>query len=169
MCSTIYRYINTKILRYHNSMAVTTAFVNFSRTLGGVFGLAIAGTLFNNTLKTGLQTLGLSSQTVEQAANDVKFVQSLTGTEHDEIVQQYVNALNLCFIVMIPYGGLSFLCSLGIKHFALRKSIGDAKPPEEKQNSTAQTTEQTTSATPTQANSTNEDLEKGTIEIQENE
>lgn len=111
-------------------MAVTTAFVNFSRTLGGVFGLAIAGTLFNNKLIAGLATLNLSPQVAQQAANNVAFVNSLPGSERTVIVQQYVTALHLCFIVMIPFGGLAFLSVLGVQHFALRKSLGDAKNPE---------------------------------------
>ncbi|CAO3676220.1 unnamed protein product [Umbelopsis ramanniana] len=157
----------------YKDMAVTTAFVNFSRTLGGVFGLAIAGTLFNNRLISGLMTLNLSPEIVQSAANDVKYVNSLTGTEHDEIVQQYVNALKLCFIIMVPFGGLSFLCSLGIKHFALRKSLGEAKVPEEKQNAVGQVpsenTEQRVPDTPAAENQTNTDLEKGHPEAVESQ
>lgn len=154
-------------------MAVTTAFVNFSRTLGGVFGLAIAGTLFNNKLISGLMTLNLSPGTVQSAANDVKYVNSLTGTEHDEIVQQYVNALQLCFIIMVPFGGMSFLCSLGIKHFTLRKSLGEAKVPDEKQNAVGQVpgqdAEQREPGTLAAENRINTDLEKGHPEVVESQ
>lgn len=144
-------------------MAVTTAFVNFSRTLGGVFGLAIAGTLFNNQLKNGLSSLNLSPDVVQQAANDVKYVNSLKGTEHDEIVQQYVNALHLCFLIMIPFGGLAFLCTLGIKHFPLRKSLGDAKD-DSREDTAPPATENETSPDTQKANTSTTDLEKGQFE-----
>ncbi|KAJ2955890.1 hypothetical protein NQZ79_g8191 [Umbelopsis isabellina] len=113
----------------YKDMAVTTAFVNFSRTLGGVFGLAIAGTLLSNKLVTGLATLNLSPQVFEQAANNVAFVKSLPSPERTIIVQQYVSALHLCFTIMVPFGGCAFLSVLGVQHFALRKSLGDAKSP----------------------------------------
>jgi hypothetical protein len=152
---------------FHNSMAVTTAFVNFSRTLGGVFGLAIAGTLFNNRLISGLMTLNLSPEIVQSAANDVKYVNSLTGTEHEEIIQKYVDALKLCFIIMVPFGGMSFLCSLGIQHYALRKSLGETKAPDEKQNAVGQDAEQPAPDTPASGNYVNPDLEKGRSEAVE--
>ncbi|KAG2188367.1 hypothetical protein INT44_001120 [Umbelopsis vinacea] len=151
----------------YKDMAVTTAFVNFSRTLGGVFGLAIAGTLFNNRLISGLMTLNLSPEIVQSAANDVKYVNSLTGTEHEEIAQQYVDALKLCFYIMVPYGGMSFLCSLGIQHFALRKSLGDAKNVDEKQTAAGQDTEQPAPVTPVSDNHVSPDLEKGSPEAME--
>ncbi|KAG2186194.1 hypothetical protein INT43_002632 [Umbelopsis isabellina] len=116
----------------YKDMAVTTAFVNFSRTLGGVFGLAVAGTLFNNKLIAGLATLNLSPEVSQQAANNVQFVNSLPSSERTIIVQQYVTALRLCFTIMIPFGGLAFLSVLGVQHFALRKSLGDAKTPASK-------------------------------------
>lgn len=142
-----------------NSMAVTTAFVNFSRTLGGVFGLAIAGTLFNNQLKKGLSSLNLSPDVLHQASSDVKYVNSLTGTEHDEILQQYVNALHLCFLIMIPFGGLAFLCTLGIKHFPLRKSLGDAKD-DSNVDAAPPATENKTSPDTQKTNTSTTDLEK---------
>ena len=146
-------------------MAVTTAFVNFSRTLGGVFGLAIAGTLFNNKLLSGLSTLNLTPDVIQQAANDVKYIDSLTGTERDEIVQQYVNALQLCFRIMIPFGGCAFLCTLGIKHSPLRKSLGDAKPTENKEPSP---NAETAKSPDTQTNNTStKDLEKGDVDIRQ--
>lgn len=146
-------------------MAVTTAFVNFSRTLGGVFGLAIAGTLFNNKLLSGLSTLNLTPDVIQQAANDVQYIDSLTGTERDEIVQQYVNALQLCFRIMIPFGGCAFLCTLGIKHSPLRKSLGDAKPTENKEHSP---NAETAKSPDTQTNNTStKDLEKGDVDIRQ--
>jgi hypothetical protein len=147
-------------------MAVTTAFVNFSRTLGGVFGLAIAGTLFNNKLITGLATLGLSPQDAEQAANNVAFVNSLPSSERTVIVQQYVNALHLCFTIMIPFGGLAFLSSLGVQHFTLRKSLGDAKAPGNKDAIAEK--ENTQVSNEGKENDQEKDLEKGQLESHPN-
>ncbi|KAJ2962082.1 hypothetical protein NQZ79_g2784 [Umbelopsis isabellina] len=152
----------------YKDMAVTTAFVNFSRTLGGVFGLAIAGTLFNNKLITGLATLNLSPEVAEQAANNVAFVNSLPSSERTVIVQQYVNALHLCFTIMIPFGGCAFLSVLGVQHFALRKSLGDAKNPankdarDEKENT--QDSKEEKEVCQKKENDQDKDLEKGQLE-----
>jgi hypothetical protein len=150
-------------------MAVTTAFVNFCRTLGGVFGLAIAGTLFNNRLLSGLSTLNLTPEVIQQAANNVAFVNSLSGSEHDEIIQQYVDALQNCLTIMIPFGGCAFLSTLGIKHFALRKSIGDAKSPAPPADNAGNHTEKTSEpADISKIDKANGDLEKGEIKLSSN-
>ncbi|CAM0135182.1 unnamed protein product [Umbelopsis sp. WA50703] len=128
----------------YKDMAVTTAFVNFSRTLGGVFGLAIAGTLFNNKLITGLATLGLSPQDAEQAANNVAFVNSLPSSERTVIVQH----------------------SLGVQHFTLRKSLGDAKAPGNKDAIAEK--ENTQVSNEGKENDQEKDLEKGQLESHPN-
>ncbi|CAO3683126.1 unnamed protein product [Umbelopsis vinacea] len=150
--------LNTQSSRGEQIGFLLVAGVGFG-TLGGVFGLAIAGTLFNNQLKKGLSSLNLSPDVLHQASSDVKYVNSLTGPEHDEILQQYVNALHLCFLIMIPFGGLAFLCTLGIKHFPLRKSLGDAKD-DSGENAAPPATENKTSSDTQKPNTSTTDLEK---------
>ncbi|KAI5820104.1 major facilitator superfamily domain-containing protein [Pyronema omphalodes] len=64
-------------------MAVITATRNFVRNLGGTLGLAIYGTILNNTLKSKLSPLGYNNEAIAKILDNP--VEVLNGIDGDEL------------------------------------------------------------------------------------
>ncbi|CAG8795135.1 9361_t:CDS:2, partial [Dentiscutata erythropus] len=101
-------------------LASVTAMYNFSRVIGGIFGVAILGAIFTNTLNAGLATyysqLPPGSFDLVLAKSDVLYLWRLNDTNiRQNIMQIYVNALQAAYRINIPILGGSVLISLFIK------------------------------------------------------
>ncbi|RUS22829.1 major facilitator superfamily domain-containing protein [Endogone sp. FLAS-F59071] len=105
------------------TVAVITTLVNFWRTIGGVLGIAIAGSIFNNKLSSELTALNLTIP-IWLAENNVTFVHDLPSPIKEQVIDGYVASLDLVYTVAIPLSGAAFLASLFLQHFALKKTVG---------------------------------------------
>ncbi|KAF2092062.1 putative MFS drug transporter [Saccharata proteae CBS 121410] len=94
-------------------MAVVTAFRNFIRNLGATLGLAIAGTIINNSLRSALNPLGLSNAEVELLLNDPSSaVDSSNGTStaliQSTLLDAYSRGFRNIFYVMAAMASFAF-------------------------------------------------------------
>ncbi|KAI1311872.1 hypothetical protein EDD11_003310 [Mortierella claussenii] len=104
-------------------MAVATANATFFRTVGSVLGVAISGTVFNNSIKTNLAPLIALNPEVAKVIADSYMAKSFGPEMEAQILHAYMVALRHAFTVCIPFMGLAFLFSLLIRHHKLRKSL----------------------------------------------
>ncbi|RUS19133.1 major facilitator superfamily domain-containing protein [Endogone sp. FLAS-F59071] len=107
----------------YKDIAVITALCNFFRTIGGVLGISISGAIFNNKLSQELLSLN-ANISIQMAENSVTFVRSLPQPIMTNVIDGYVSSLDLVYLVAAPLAGCSFIASLFVQHFKLRKSLG---------------------------------------------
>ncbi|CAG8587757.1 3366_t:CDS:2 [Cetraspora pellucida] len=88
-------------------LATVTAMYNFSRIIGGIFGVAILGAIFNNVLSEGLSTysqLSPGTFNLERARREPLYLWQLTDLDvRQNIMQIYVNALQAAYRLNIPH------------------------------------------------------------------
>ncbi|RIB08579.1 major facilitator superfamily domain-containing protein [Gigaspora rosea] len=109
-------------------LATATAMYNFSRVIGGIFGVAILGAVFNGILNEGLSTLYSQlppgSFDITLAKNDALYLWNISDMQiRQNIMQIYVNALQSAYRVNVPILVCAFLSSLFLKHHVLQKTI----------------------------------------------
>ncbi|KAG0291755.1 hypothetical protein BGZ96_004871 [Linnemannia gamsii] len=107
-------------------MAVATANLTFFRTVGQVIGIAIAGTVFNNKVKSGFAPLLAIYPGIEAVASNSSLAASFGPEVEKVILEVYMAAIRNALIVGVPFGVLGFLCSLFIVHNKLRSDAGPA-------------------------------------------
>jgi hypothetical protein len=105
-------------------IAVATANATFFRTVGSVMGVAIAGTVFNNSVKTHLSPIIELHPEVAQVIGDSYLAPSFGPVLEQQILEAYMQAIRSAFIVCVPFMGLGFLSSLFIRHHKLRRAMG---------------------------------------------
>ncbi|KAI8356902.1 major facilitator superfamily domain-containing protein [Mortierella sp. GBAus27b] len=105
-------------------IAVATANATFFRTVGSVLGVAIAGTVFNNAVKTNLEPLIKINSKIALVMRDSYLAPTFGPELEAQILHAYMLALRSAFRVCIPFMGLAWFCSLFIKHHKLRKNAG---------------------------------------------
>jgi EmrB/QacA subfamily drug resistance transporter len=121
--------MQTSVLAIQSSVAtkdiaVATAIATFFRTVGSVFGVAIAGTVFNNGVKNNMAPLIAAHPSIASVITDSYLAPSFGAELEAQILSAYMMALRSAFHVCIPFMGLAFLSSLMIGHHKLRKSQG---------------------------------------------
>ncbi|KAJ2848970.1 hypothetical protein IWW36_002963 [Coemansia brasiliensis] len=100
------------------------------RNIGSVFGIAIVGSIFNNTLINRLTEIAAEypdySSQIIHAINDATIIwtDAVSPTVHDQLIAGYVHALRATFIANAPFVSIGFLLTLFIKH----RSLGKRKP-----------------------------------------
>ncbi|KAG0352489.1 hypothetical protein BG005_008052 [Podila minutissima] len=104
-------------------IAVAIANATFFRTVGSVFGVAISGMVFNNTVQKHLGPLILENPAIQVIADSYK-IPSFEPALEAQILHAYMLSLRSAFILCTPFMGLAFICSLAIQHNKLRKSLG---------------------------------------------
>ncbi|KAI8606593.1 major facilitator superfamily domain-containing protein, partial [Dissophora ornata] len=102
-------------------IAVATASATFFRTVGSVFGVAVAGTVFNNAVKNNLAPLIALNSDVAMVIADSYLAPSFGPEMEAQILHAYMLALRSAFRVCIPFMGLAWLSSLMIKHHKLHR------------------------------------------------
>ncbi|KAF9182214.1 hypothetical protein BGZ51_007076 [Haplosporangium sp. Z 767] len=105
-------------------IAVATANATFFRTVGSVFGVAVSGTVFNNSIKNSLAPLFLINPDIAKVLENSYLAPTFGRELEAKILHGYMVALRQAFTVCTPFMGLAFLCSLLIGHHTLRKSLG---------------------------------------------
>ncbi|KAG8860948.1 hypothetical protein FRB91_000144 [Serendipita sp. 411] len=88
-----------------------TSIVTFFQLMGGILGIAIAGSVFANQLRSSLAIYapGLDPHIAEAIKNTLSVVSSLRPDQQAQVLMAYVKALNYVFIVSIPTSVLASL------------------------------------------------------------
>ncbi|KAG2176965.1 hypothetical protein INT43_007619 [Umbelopsis isabellina] len=101
-------------------IAVITGISSFFRTVGGAFGIAIFGTIYQNHLINQLHSMNLMIPP-EVLAQNFELVKSLPEPLRLQVQEAFVTALDKMRIAIIPFAGIGLFASLFIEHFELRK------------------------------------------------
>jgi len=112
-----------------SDVAVATAIFSFIRSLGFVWGITIAGIVFNGQVNTHL-FLVQDTNIRGMLSNGAAYTFVSTGQIHQltnaitksQVIEVYVKALRVVWLVVVAVGLLGFLCIPMEKHFELRKS-----------------------------------------------
>ncbi|KAJ3187326.1 hypothetical protein HDU85_006614 [Gaertneriomyces sp. JEL0708] len=99
-----------------SNIAVATALVNFSQQLGGVIGLAVVGTTFNNVLSDKLSDYA-PSKSFEEVNREMELVHTYPEPLRTDVMRAVVESLSIAFKVLIPLAGSIFLIALGVKEY----------------------------------------------------
>ncbi|KND04768.1 drug:H+ antiporter-2 (14 Spanner) (DHA2) family drug resistance MFS transporter [Spizellomyces punctatus DAOM BR117] len=113
--------IQTRIISIQASVqvqkiAVATALVNFAQTLGGVMGMAIVGTVFNNVLTDKLQQYSPGTP-FEEATKHATEIHSFAEPLRSNMTRAFTESLRTTFIVLIPFSGLIVVLTLLVKQY----------------------------------------------------
>ncbi|CAG8465673.1 10607_t:CDS:2 [Ambispora leptoticha] len=108
----------------YRDIAVVTSLSSFFRTIGGVFGVAISGSIFNNKLSSHLVDVLPPGISFDLVKNSVEYIRSLPPDVQVPIIHAYVQSLRYVFLIGVPMAGVAFIHSLFIKHVPLRKTLG---------------------------------------------
>jgi len=97
-----------------------SSLLTFLQLLGGVIGIAIAGTIFNNQLGSELASSGLSAQIIEGVKQSVAVVLSLPAEQRGPVITAYISAVDYTFILAIPACILTSIAAVLIKNHNLK-------------------------------------------------
>jgi len=116
----------------YNYLGTATSTATFFRSIGGSFGVAIFGAIFNAQLVKNLPKYLPS--TVIKTLNSGNIAASPSALDHLPklirygFTQAFSHSLHTVFLVAVPIGAIAFLLSLAVKEVPLRKSaFVDAK------------------------------------------
>ncbi|KAF9346478.1 hypothetical protein BGX26_002008 [Mortierella sp. AD094] len=109
-------------------MATVTTSVQFVRSLGQVFGVAIVGTVFNNKLVDTLKANFPNDPTILKVTGDWKYILTYSPENIRLIYDSYVTGLHYVFYCGIAFCVLAFISSTFIQHKELKTNANQAKP-----------------------------------------
>jgi MFS family permease len=88
-----------------------TSLVNFTQLIGGVIGIAIAGTVFSNQLSGNLPK-DLDPEIAKAVAQSVLVIKTLPDALRGIVIDAYVKSLRYVFIIAVPAGAFASLSAL---------------------------------------------------------
>ncbi|KAK3826781.1 MAG: major facilitator superfamily domain-containing protein [Linnemannia gamsii] len=101
-------------------MATVTASIQFIRSLGQVFGIAIVGSIFNNKLEETLHDEFPTNDSILRVMQDYKYIDTFPDLEQRMIYGSFVRALNFAFYCSIAACAFAFLSACFIEHKELK-------------------------------------------------
>ncbi|KAJ3046062.1 hypothetical protein HDV00_003812 [Rhizophlyctis rosea] len=108
------------------NIAVVTSTVNFCQTFGGVIGIAIVGTIFNNKARSNLEEAlaGIPNSSsfaggLEAIFNQPALVSQLPIPDAAKvaIIHAFVQALSLAYKIALPFAILIVILAVGVKQY----------------------------------------------------
>ncbi|KAK5814609.1 major facilitator superfamily domain-containing protein [Linnemannia elongata] len=114
--------VNTQLLAVHAQlsnpadMALSTSLWTLLRTFGGVFGVALGGTLVQ---------CSLSNANASKYAQSIKGIADLAPELRAPVLKAFVEGLQKFFILLAALSGIAFLASFFIKKVAMDGSDSD--------------------------------------------
>ncbi|KAF9162393.1 hypothetical protein BGX21_002448 [Mortierella sp. AD011] len=109
-------------------MATVTTSVQFIRSLGQVFGVAIVGTVFNNKLVESLKKDFPGDTNILKVTEDYDYIYTYNKEGISMIYDCFVNALHYVFYCGIAFCVLAFISSTFIQHKELKTNANQGKP-----------------------------------------
>ncbi|CCA66622.1 probable DHA14-like major facilitator; ABC transporter [Serendipita indica DSM 11827] len=94
-----------------------TSIVTFFQLMGGILGIAIAGSVFANQLRKNIAIFapGLDPRIAEAVRQTLSVLEMLPQEVQGQVIQAYLRALNYVFIVAIPTSVLASISAFLIK------------------------------------------------------
>ena len=110
-------------------MATVTTSVQFVRSLGQVFGVAIVGTVFNNKLtETILANFPSDPNIMAVIKNPDTMSKFYSEVQVEIILESFVHALHYVFYCSVVFCVLAFISSTFIQHKELKTNANQGKP-----------------------------------------
>ncbi|KAI9298420.1 MFS general substrate transporter [Neoconidiobolus thromboides FSU 785] len=100
--------------------AIVTSLTSFNFSLGGVVGIAVLGSVFQNSLTSSL-TREVPEVNIQQLVKDSSYLISFNEEIIQRVVGCYVTAFRTLFLGGIAFFVLSFISTLFLKHIPLKK------------------------------------------------
>lgn len=97
-----------------------SSLLTFLQLLGGVIGIAIAGTIFGNQLGAELANSGLPEEVINGVKQSVTVIFSLQPEARAPVVTAYIKAVDYTFILAIPACILTSVSAVLIKNWNLK-------------------------------------------------
>lgn len=97
-----------------------SSLLTFLQLLGGVIGIAIAGTIFGNQLGSELANSGLPAEVINGVKQSVTVIFQLPESSRGPVVTAYIKAVDYTFILAIPACVLTSLSGLLIKNWNMK-------------------------------------------------
>ncbi|KAI9231459.1 MAG: major facilitator superfamily domain-containing protein [Podila humilis] len=107
-------------------MATVTATVQFVRSLGQVFGIAIVGTVFNNKLAEKLKVQFPNDPKIMVVAQDYTKIGEYDAQGRTWIYGCFVGSLHYVFYCAAAAAGLAFISALFIRHKELKTNANQS-------------------------------------------
>lgn len=110
---------------YRNLGAATSA-ATFFRTIGGSFGVAVFGAVFNSQLTNNLPRYlpaGAGGGDVGAVQSDPAELQQLPDQVREGYIQAFAASLDTVFLATVPFALLAFALSWFLKEVPLRKTV----------------------------------------------
>jgi EmrB/QacA subfamily drug resistance transporter len=108
----------------HSQLGTATATATFFRTIGGAFGVAILGAVFNTGLLSNLRKAAGPAVLKAIGGNNIFLnpaqIHTLPPSERNLIVTAFSHTLQTVFIVAIPFAVVSFIVCFFLKEIPLR-------------------------------------------------
>ncbi|KAF9909698.1 hypothetical protein EC991_008177 [Linnemannia zychae] len=101
-------------------MATVTASIQFVRSLGQVFGIAIVGSVFNNKLEDSLLAKFPANGPILRVKQDYEFITKFSELEKVAIYASFVEAIHYAFYCSVAACGFAFLSACFIQHKELK-------------------------------------------------
>ena len=103
-----------------SDVAITTSLVVFFQIIGGVIGLAVEGSIFNNKLASTLAENISESSLPPDATHSVEAIRSIAEPVRSIIIQAYADSLRTQYYVLIPIAALAALAFVFVKPLPLQ-------------------------------------------------
>lgn len=105
-------------------LGVATSASSFFRSMGGAFGVAIFGSIFNNRLDHYLADAGPQLAGVDPAVlqSGPDALRALPAETQAVVVDAFSRALHVTFLAVIPVAAIGFVVVLFLKELPLRES-----------------------------------------------
>ncbi len=108
-------------------MGAATAGVNFFRSMGGAFGVAIFGSILANRLDYNIARLvspeALAGISVRTLTSSPERIRGLPPDVHRGVIEAFSNSLEVVFLVAIPITLVAFALSWKLKEVPLRDQV----------------------------------------------
>ncbi|KAF9191118.1 hypothetical protein BGZ50_009646 [Haplosporangium sp. Z 11] len=108
-------------------MASVTAMVQFVRSLGNVFGIAIVGSVFNNKLESAIRHDFPGDEQALKASQDYGLIATFGLEERERIYDSFLDALHYVFYCSVAFCGLALIASVFIQHKELKTNVNQKK------------------------------------------
>ncbi|KAG0318173.1 hypothetical protein BGZ99_005819 [Dissophora globulifera] len=111
-------------------MATVTALVQFVRSLGQVFGVAIMGSVFNNKLEDSLVQEFPTDPTILRVILDYSSIYDYLPEQRLVILKSFVHGLRYAFYCCVAFCVIAFVISCFIQHKELKTEAEQAQDAE---------------------------------------
>lgn len=119
----------------YSQLGTATSSATFFRSIGGAFGVALFGSIFNNRLYSEFPKYLPASVVHRLAGHSIssnpKQIDALAPAIHEGFVQSFSHALDTVFFIAAPFALVAFIVSLFLKELPLRDSTSVSSPPVE--------------------------------------